>query len=138
MKKVLLLSTCSLALAAIGPTARAGSLTDPDAIRAIVGEAADCPFTVQLGIAATLRHRSWVMARPLHGVYGWHARHNAGEKPAVWVSARLAWSQSVTNDPARQALYFGNRQDVEKGTFLGLTQTAVLGTGKHATYFFKP
>ena len=103
-----------------------------DGTNAVVGEAAGAPFIVKLGVAAAIHNR-----KSLHGVYGFNARHNASEPAWVWRDAARAWSQSVTNDPTKGAVNFGCQADVDKGTFKGLHLTVVLGTGKHATYFFK-
>ncbi|MDE2102879.1 MAG: hypothetical protein KGL39_36885 [Patescibacteria group bacterium] len=126
MKRLLLISAFSFPLSAF-PAVSAG-----DATNAVVGEAAGAPYIVKLGVAAAIRNRD-----SLRGVYGFHAKHNATEPEWVWQDAARAWLQSVTNDPTHGAVNFGCKADVDKGTFKGLHLTAVLGKGRHATYFFK-
>ena len=113
-------------------SARAG-VSDLDATNAIVGEAAGAPYIVKLGVAAAIHNRN-----SLRGVYGFHAKHNATEPAWVWRDAARAWAESAAKDPTHGAVNFGCRADVDMGTFRGLHLTAVLGTGKHSTYFFKP
>ena len=128
MKRSLLIGFC-FATAAYG---RGVPLTAENVTNAIVGEAAGAPFIVKLGVAAAIRNRG-----TLKGVYGFNARHNATEPARIWSDAARAWSQSATNDITHGANHFGCKADVDKGTFTGLKLTAVLGSGKHATYFFK-
>jgi len=119
-------------------------ISDGDAANAIVGEAAACPYLVKLGIAEALHNRCndgrW-RSHPLRGVYGFHAKHNLTEPPWVWCDARRAWAQSSIENRKSQivkgAIFFGNADDVAKGTFAGLTWTVTLGAGRNATYFFK-
>lgn len=128
MKRLwLLTSTCCLL-----PSAWAAPLTNANATNAIVGEAAGAPYLVKLGVAAAIRNR-----HSLRGVYGFNAAHNASEPARVWSEAAQAWRQSATVDVTHGANHFGNAEDVAKGTFRGLHLVAVLGTGKHTTYFFK-
>jgi hypothetical protein len=131
--KRLTLSLCVFACLRLN----AGTLASRDAVDAIVGESAGQPYAVKLGIADALRNRGSKLKHPLRGVYGFHARHNAGEPARVWNDARRAWTESATVHPVKGAQYFGNADDVRKGTFAGMTLTAVIGTGKDATYFFK-
>jgi hypothetical protein len=116
------------------------AMTDEDATNCIVGEASSCPFIVQEGIADAMINRSLVMKNPFHGVYGFHAKHNATESKATWASARkaLASAKAEKRGLVKGAIYFGNGDDVKKGTFTGMTLTIALGDGKDKTYFFKP
>ncbi len=136
MKKSILISVFSFQLSAFaGPV----PVTDENVTNAVVGEAAGAPFIVKLGVAAAIRNRD--SARPgsgLRGVYGFQAKHNATEPAWVWRDAARAVAMCRTNDPTHGAVNFGCKADVDKGTFTGLHLTVVLGTGKHATYFFKP
>lgn len=111
----------------------AGGLNADDVTNAVVGEAAGAPYIVKLGVAAACYNR-----HSLRGVYGFHAKHNAREPAWVWREAARAVAMCHTNDPTHGAVNFGCQADVAKGTFKGLKLTAVLGTGKHTTYFFKP
>ena len=129
MKRTTLIILCLTAATCQGGAVVRG----PDAVSAIVGEAAGSPYLVKLGVAAAIRNRN-----SLRGVYGLNARHNATEPAWVWADARRAWSQSATNDPTHGAVNFGCKADVDKGTFAGQHLTAVLGRGRTATYYFKP
>jgi len=127
MKRAWLLFTiASIQFSALAATRPA------DCVDAIVGEAAGAPYIVKQGVAEALRNRG-----TLHGVYGLHAAHNAGEPGWVWRDARRAWTESTTTNLVHGATHFGNLDDVRKGTFAGMTLTAVLGTGRNDTYFFK-
>ena len=119
-------------LASVTLSVSARPLTPPDAVRAIVGEAAGQPYLVKLGIGCALRNRGH-----LRGVYGVTARHNASEPARIWADAQRAWRESARRDITAGANHFGNADDVRKGTFRGMKLTVVLGTGKDATYFFK-
>jgi hypothetical protein len=127
MKKTLLLTFGLLAAAPVW----AGVPADL-ARRAIVGEAAGCPYLVKLGVACAIRNRG-----TLKGVYGLNARHNATEPAWVWNDAAKAWRESARHDVTRGANHFGNADDVRKGTFKGMKLTVVLGEGRNKTYFFK-
>jgi hypothetical protein len=108
------------------------AVTPGDVTNAVVGEAAGDPYIVKLGIAAACYNRG-----TLHGVYGFHARHNATEPAWVWREAARAAAEGRRHDITHGANHFGNAEDVRKGTFAGMTLTVVLGEGKHKTYFFK-
>lgn len=108
------------------------TVADSSATNAIVGEAASCPYIVKLGIASAIRNRE-----SLHGVYGYHAAHNQYESQQTWAEARRAWLESAQHDYVYGARFFGTKADVAKGYFAGMTLTCVLGTGKHAFYFYR-
>lgn len=129
----------SIALAVLLCTP-AFAMTDEDATNAIVGESAAGPIIVKIGIADALINRSLVMKNPFHGVYGFHAKHNASESKSTWASARkaLASAKSEKRGLVKGAIYFGSGDDVKKGTFTGMKLTIALGEGKDKTYFFKP
>jgi hypothetical protein len=110
----------------------AAPISNSDAVRAIVGEAAGQPYIVKLAVAEAIHNRG-----TLCGVYGLNAAHNRTEPAWVWRDGRRAWAQSKTTAITHGATHFGNRSDVLKGTFTGLKLTCVLGTGRDATYFFK-
>jgi hypothetical protein len=111
---------------------RAAPITECDAVRAIVGEAAGQPYIVKIGVAEAIHNRG-----TLKGVYGLNAAHNRTEPAWVWRDARVAWAESKRTNITHGATHFGNRSDVAKGTFAGLKFICVLGAGKDATYFFK-
>jgi hypothetical protein len=112
--------------------ARPTIISECDAVRAIVGEAAGQPYIVKLGVAEAIHNRG-----SLNGVYGLNAAHNRTEPAWVWRDGRRAWEQSKSTSITHGATHFGNRSDVMKGTFAGLQFTCQIGTGKDATYFFK-
>ena len=132
MKDELRRKALALTAALIASAAPAFGLSASSATNAIVGEAAGCPYAVKVAVACALRNRG-----TLHGVYGRHAAHNAGEPARVWTDARRAWAESATRDVTHGATHFGNAADVARGTFAGLRLVAVVGTGKSATYFFQ-
>ena len=121
-----------LLLGSISARGVMAGVADTDAVTAIVGESAGQPYLVKLGIAEAIHNRG-----TLRGVYGFHALHNATEPAWVWRDARRAWTQSAGTNIVHGATHFGNSSDVAKGTFAGMKLTAILGTGKDATYFFK-
>jgi hypothetical protein len=107
-------------------------ISESDAVRAIVGEAAGQPYIVKLGVAEAIHNRG-----TLAGVYGLTAAHNRTEPAWVWRDGRRAWEQSKNTRITQGATHFGNRADVLKGTFRGLRFVCRLGDGKNATYFFR-
>lgn len=140
MKRALLTGLC-FSLSALASEANGervgvrwhGGLNAVDVTNAVVGEAAGCPFIVKLGVAAAIYNR-----HSLRGVYGFHAPVTRHAAPAVWADAARAVAMCRTNDPTHGAVNFGCKADVDKGAFTGLHLTVVLGTGRNATYFFKP
>jgi len=108
------------------------SSANGQAVNAIVGEAAGCPYVVKLGVACALRHRG-----TLQGVYGFQSPITRHSPAAVWRDAERAWRESALRDITNGATHFGSLQDVRKGVFRGLRLTRVLGAGSAATYFFR-
>ena len=124
MKRALLiLFTARSAVAAVSA---------PDAADAIVGEAAGQPYAVKLAVGEAIHNRG-----TLRGVYGYHAAHNQFEPSWVWRDARRAWTESAKTNLVKGATHFGSAADVAKGTFKGMKLMVVVGTGRHATYFFR-
>ena len=103
---------------------------------AVVGEAAADPFITKVAVAEAIRNRG-----TLRGVYGFRASHNKREPRWVWAEARAAWIQSIHTNLTHGARFFGNLQDVRKGTFLGMTLTCIMPgrstDGHDSTYFFR-
>lgn len=131
MKRALFLGTVLMALTQ-SDRCQAGTISGPDAVSAIVGEAAGCPYVVKLGVACALRHRG-----TLQGVYGFQSPITRHSPASVWRDAQRAWRESALRDITNGATHFGSAQDVRKGVFRGLRLTRVLGAGKSATFFFK-
>jgi len=139
MKHALLIPLCSLCLCGQSFAGfAAGGLNAVDATNAIVGEAAGAPYLVKLGVADALHNRAAALRRPLKGVYGFRSPVTRHSAKSVWQDAAKAWLESARHHVVSGALYFGNADDVRKGAFAGLHLTVILGTGKSATYFFKP
>ncbi len=81
-------------LAFIGCMTCNAAISDTDAVRAIIGEAAGQTFQEKLAIAGALRNRAM-----LTGVRGFRNNRMINAQPvAVWREARAAWAQSSTND----------------------------------------
>lgn len=89
---------------ALRPTGRSAvSFTDADAVRAIVGEAANQGRDGMLAVACAIRNRG-----SLKGVYGLR-NPAAGKQPAwCWERARTAWASSLTNDTVLGATHWEN------------------------------
>ena len=82
---------------------QAGAIKDGDAVRAIIGEAANQGDDGMLAVAAAIRNRG-----TLKGVYGYKAKHVDTQPAWVWAKARRAWAMSATNDPTRGATHWEN------------------------------
>ena len=121
-------------LIALLPAGASASLAAYKVTNAIVGEAAASPYPVKLAVAHAIQNRG-----TLRGVYGLDAAHNRREPARVWAEARRAWAAvPSTPDTTHGATHFGTQSDVATGIYSGMKLTAVIGSGKHATYFFKP
>lgn len=95
----------SLCIIALQLTASA-AISDTDAVRAIIGEAAGQTFQEKLAIAGALRNRAM-----LTGVRGFRNNRMINEQPvAVWREARAAWAQSGTNDVTHGATHWESNQ----------------------------
>ena len=73
-------------------TAR-GGIRDDQAVRAIIGEAANQGKTGMLAVACAIRNRG-----TLQGVFGLNARFVDRQPAWVWQRAREAWRQSAGTD----------------------------------------
>jgi len=101
MKKIPFLTLLLMTLAG----ATRADICETDAIRAIVGEAANQGPEGMLAVAGAIRNRG-----TLHGVYGLH-NPCVDQQPAwVWQNARTAWSASLTNDITHGATAWENTQ----------------------------
>jgi hypothetical protein len=90
----------------VGFRAHAGSvpaLTEPLALRAIIGEAANQGQQGMLAVACALRNRG-----SLQGVYGLNNPVVMKQPAWVWEHARLAWSESATHDITGGATHWEN------------------------------
>lgn len=81
----------------------AAPISDAQAVRAIVGEAANQGRAGMLAVAGAIRNRG-----TLRGVYG-VKNPIANQQPAwVWERARTAWASSATNDITHGATHWEN------------------------------
>ena len=124
MKRTILIGLLTLASPFAGRSGPGGphAVSDAQAVRAIVGEAAGETFEGKLAIACAIRNRG-----NLHGVYGLNATHVWRETAATWTAAWRAWRLSAQHDITHGASYWGNCADVATGNYRRLTQTAIIG-----------
>lgn len=98
MKKFLL----SFALLAAVGTSRA-AIPEDQAVRAIIGEAANQGYGGMLAVACAIRNRG-----TLDGVYGLHSKLPDQQPQWVWNLARLAWRRSQQRDVTHGATHWEN------------------------------
>jgi spore germination cell wall hydrolase CwlJ-like protein len=110
-------------------------VTDADAVRAIIGEAANQGNRGMLAVACAIRNRDKAGASPLAGVYGLQARHVDHEPAWVWARARAAWIRSATADITAGATHWENTAAFGV-PYWARTMTATVTVGNHR--FFKP
>lgn len=85
-----------------GPVA-ATPIPETEAVRAIVGEAANQGYRGMLGVAGAIRNRG-----TLQGVYGGRSPMPDRQPDWVWEQARAAWRESATNDITLGATHWEN------------------------------
>ena len=78
-------------------------LTNENAVRAIIGEAANQDDRGMLAIACVIRNR-----RSLQGVFGANAKHVHNQPAWVWAKATKAWQQSATQDITNGSTHWEN------------------------------
>lgn len=104
-------------------------VSEREAVRCIVGEAANQGLSGMRGVASVLRRRD-----SLQGFCGTKAKHIDKQPAWVFEQARRAWRESATKDYANGATHFEStdfkRPDWSKG------MTIVAHIGKHR--FFRP
>ena len=83
--------------------------TKDEAVRTIVGEAADQGLRGMQMVAETIRARG-----SLKGCYGITADHINTEPAWVWRKAYLAWERSANTKWARGATGWGSKEDFKK------------------------
>ena len=81
----------------------AGPIAEQDAVRAIVGEAANQGYQGMLAVAGAIRNRG-----TLQGVYGWRSLPADRQPDWVWNQARATWRESATNDISQGATHWEN------------------------------
>lgn len=85
------------------PSSILAAVPQEQAIRAIVGEAANQGRAGMLAVAGAIRNRG-----TLKGVYGLKSKVLSQQPEWVWERARLAWAMSATNDISRGATHWEN------------------------------
>lgn len=85
----LILLLITMAACVLALKGSAATINDHQAIRAIIGEAANQGEEGMLAVACGIRNR-----RTLRGVYGLHAPHVDKQPQWVWRMAREAWQKS--------------------------------------------
>lgn len=125
LKAAILVAGLALAASA---KALAAELPEAKAVRAILGEAGGTGFQGMVAVACALRHRG-----TFHGVYGLNNPVVDRQPAWAWKLARRAWLASRMQDVVNGANFWGNAQDVAKGTFTGMQFTVAIG----GNYFFR-
>jgi hypothetical protein len=108
MKRILLIVLLALSFKARAGNARPSEVRQADAVRAILGEAANQPYRAMLGIAAVIRNRGSLQS--VYGVNNIRAQH-APQK--IQAAAARAWQESANRDITGGCKYFGCPQDAE-------------------------
>jgi len=83
--------------------AHSGQISEPQAVRAIVGEASNQGFDGMLAVACAIRNRG-----TLDGVYGVKSDRIYKESKEIVRLARLAWQQSESVDVTDKATHWEN------------------------------
>ncbi len=96
--KTNLLLRIGVALMLVSMSAIAAQISERDAVRAIVGEAANQGADGMRAVASAIRNRG-----TLQGVYGLNAKHVDLQPAWVFEQARKAWHASATKDYANGA-----------------------------------
>lgn len=84
----------------------AKAFSDDQAVRVIVGEAADQGLTGMTMVGETIRRRG-----SIRGCYGINAAHNNTEPAWVWRHARMAWAESASTHLTADAIGWGSIED---------------------------
>lgn len=103
----------------------AAPISDTQAVRAIVGEAANQGRVGMLAVAGAIRNRG-----TLKGVYG--VKNPSVDKQPAWVfeRARTAWASSATNDITHGATHWENFAAFGKPRWAG-AMTVTTNIGAH-------
>lgn len=113
-----------------GFAAQPSAIKDADAVRAIVGEAANQHYRGMLAVAGAIRNRG-----TLDGVYGLKSKTPDKQPQWVWDLATKAWSESQTNDITKGATNWENVKAFGMPKWAkSMHETVTIGDHK----FFKP
>jgi len=102
-RKIVLLVLLGLIVSLFATCSRAHAFSDEQAIRAIIGEAANQGEIGMTAVAEVIRTRG-----SLKGIYGYKASHVDKQPAWVWKQARRAWYASKTTNYTRGAQHFEN------------------------------
>ncbi|MDE2104610.1 MAG: hypothetical protein KGL39_45665 [Patescibacteria group bacterium] len=120
----------SLLILLVASSLQAEPIRDADAIRAIVGEAANQHYQGMLAVAGAIRNRG-----TLKGVYGLHSKMPDRQPRWVWAEASKAWSESRTNDITHGATNWENVKAFGE-PYWARSMTVTVTIGDHR--FFRP
>jgi hypothetical protein len=93
----------SILILLLWPRAAQAAVTEEQAVRAIIGEAANQGEHGMICVAEVLRRRG-----STKGFYGYKAKHVNKQPAWVWAQARKAWRESAHTNYTRGAWYFEN------------------------------
>ena len=111
-------------------TAQAAPITEAQAVRAIIGEAAGEPYAGKLALAGALRNRA-----TLKGVYGFSAKVLPPHTDKTVRDAQRAWACSLTNDTSLGATHWESKDF--KVPYWAKSMTVTTNIGKHVFYTHK-
>ena len=86
------------------------AMDQPEAVKALYGEACGEPYEAKLAVASVMRNRiakGW----GLRGIYGGSSKQLQKINPKAWTSCTQAWSESLTNNTCAGSLHFGGKLD---------------------------
>jgi hypothetical protein len=84
-------------------------IKDQDAVRAIIGEAANQGYTGMLAVASAIHNR-----KTLKGVYGFKSSMPDTQPTYVWTMAKKAWKEGQINDKTNGATNWVNEKEIGK------------------------
>lgn len=93
----------ALSILLTGYQLSSAAVSERDAVRAIIGEAANQPYVGQVAVACAIRNRG-----TLQGVFGLKAKHVDQQPAWVWERARKAWAESAKRDITNGSSHWEN------------------------------
>jgi hypothetical protein len=127
MKRLIFVAVLSLQCVSFSAFA---SINEADAVRAIIGEAANQGKDGMLAVACAIRNRG-----NLKGVFGLNAKFVDDQPQWVWDHARAAWAESATHDVTDGATSWDNINAFGE-PYWARTMHRTVRVGDHQ--FFKP